>query len=356
MKIIRRVPWHSLPRSSESMILADVAQPVLRAVGIEATRVQALVSVTVAVLLPLCLQEDLRTLAPFSFLGNLGMLYTAGAMAMRYMGGDYAPGGRFLDDVPEALRPRFGNRGAVNALRGDGDRRGGALALINMLSTAFLAHYVAPRICSSSPPSSSDSSDRASSSSLVVVRASFFSAAAYLSAVSALGFLTFGSACSGFVLDNYSPRDRLMVAARLTVVVGVAFQYPLCFAGARDGALDLLLQWRGVPRSEEKRTDGDSDSLALNRFITLALLGAVTLAAAALADPSVLLSLSGATLGVALIYIYPAFVLRSVARGKGEKAARGDRVRCAFAVFLAAMGVAVGCLGTMLALGGLAED
>ena len=78
-----------------------------------------------------------------------------------------------------------------------------------------------------------------------------------------------------------------------------AFRYPLAFVGCRDGILEMLQ----VPK--EERTDAKLNTL------TYAILGFVTVAALTISDLSFIMSFGGATLGNALIYVYPAIMFRS---------------------------------------------
>jgi Transmembrane amino acid transporter protein len=63
-----------------SMILGDTFVSLLTTAGIVTTKVPTLIAVTTGVLLPLCLLKNLASLAPFSLVGSLGMIYTAVAM------------------------------------------------------------------------------------------------------------------------------------------------------------------------------------------------------------------------------------------------------------------------------------
>ena len=137
-----------------------------------------------------------------------------------------------------------------------------------------------------------------------VVGTSFGISILLFALVGSLGFLTFGSASSGLILNNYSTKDVLMNLSRVAVAVSIVFSFPLAFVGARDGWLDLLK----VPA--EKR----SDSL-LNKA-TLAIISVITLIATQLKELAFIMSFAGATLGNALIYIYPALMFRNA--GKHE--------------------------------------
>lgn len=110
-----------------SMVLADTFSSLL-----ETTRNFTLLAVTGLVLLPLCLLKNLKSLAPFSLLGVMGMAYTAVAMTIRFFDGSYAAEGQLLEQVAASLRPKFGNLGAASVLSPN------ALILVCMLSTAYM--------------------------------------------------------------------------------------------------------------------------------------------------------------------------------------------------------------------------
>lgn len=90
-------------------------------------------ALTTGLLLPLCLLKNLSSLAPFSLLGSIGMVYTALAMFWRYITKAYSATGKFGADMPTALQPAFGNIGASGIF----DPK--AAILLGMLSTAYMA-------------------------------------------------------------------------------------------------------------------------------------------------------------------------------------------------------------------------
>ncbi len=113
-----------------SMVLADTFSSLF-----ESSRNPTLLVTTGLVLLPLCLKKDLRSLAPFSLLGVIGMAYTAVAMTIRFLDGSYAMGeetGALAEQVASVLRPKFGNLGAASVFTPN------ALTLVCMLSTAYM--------------------------------------------------------------------------------------------------------------------------------------------------------------------------------------------------------------------------
>jgi hypothetical protein len=118
-----------------SMILGDTFCSLLSTAGVAATKVPVTLGLTATVLLPLCLMKNLSSLAPFSLVGSLGMLYTAIAMMIRYFGEAYVSTGKFGKDLSANLRPAFGTIGAEGMLTPS------AAILVGMLSTAYMVRY-----------------------------------------------------------------------------------------------------------------------------------------------------------------------------------------------------------------------
>ena len=199
-----------------SIVLTDTVTALLATAGIAATRTASLVGVTTTCLLPLCLLKNLSSLAPFSLLGTAGMMYTAVAMAIRYSQGAYAGtagvagAGKYLADVAANFRPAFGTKGASSVLGPD------ASILVGMLSTAYMAHFNAPKFFV-------ELKDNTIKRYNTVVGTSFGVSIAIFSAMAALGYLTFGSASSGLILNNYSNKDALMGFSRIAVAISLVF-------------------------------------------------------------------------------------------------------------------------------------
>ena len=196
---------------SYSMILADTFKNLLATIGIMTTRSNALLGVTGLVLLPLCLVKNLSTLAPFSLVGIMGMVYTSVAIGIRFFGGAYkSPAGRFLPDIAPTFQPAFGSEGAMAAISPN------SLILVCMLSTAYIAHFNAPRFFKELK---NNTMKRFSS----VTSWSFGISTAMYAAVSAMGFLTFGANADGLILNNYSTKDILISLSRFAVAVSLVF-------------------------------------------------------------------------------------------------------------------------------------
>lgn len=168
-----------------------------------------------------------------------------------------------------------------------------------------------------------------------VVSSSFGISIAIFSAIASLGFLTFGGGCSGLILNNYSTKDTLMSFSRIAVAISLVFSYPLAFQGARDGVLELF-----------KIKDRSNKTL---NAITVALLTMVTGMALKLKDVSFVLAMAGATLGNALIYVYPALMLRGAVK-KMDNPTAGLKREVNFAMTQAGVGIAFGIIGAKMAL------
>ena len=163
-----------------SMILADTFQNLFSTAGLNLSRSTTLLGITSTVLLPLCLLKDLASLAPFSLLGIIGMAYTTLAMAIRYFGGSYSlPAGKLLSSLAASKVPKFGNAGASAALSPN------SAILVCMLSTAYLAHYNAPKYFVELKDNTIERFNQ-------VVKYGFAASMSMFVAVTAFGFLTFG--------------------------------------------------------------------------------------------------------------------------------------------------------------------
>ena len=137
------------------------------------------------------------------------------------------------------------------------------------------------------------------------------------------------------ILNNYSTRDTLMSLSRVAVAVSLVFSYPLAFVGARDGIMDLL---------QLKNSEKTSNTL------TVGILSAVTVAALVIPDVSFVLAFGGATLGNALIYVFPAMMFRKAIAQKGKSATAGQKREVKVAMASALAGIGMGILGAVKAV------
>jgi len=189
-----------------SMVLADTFSKLLGK-----PRNLSLLGVTVGVLLPLCLKKNLKSLAPFSLAGVLGMGYTALAMTLRYLDGTYSmPEGSLATLVSPELQPAFGDKGWQSVFTPD------ALILVCMLSTAFMAHWNSSKFYL-------ELKNNTMPRFHTVVAFSFGISIILMALITALGYLTFGKTCSGLVLNNYATSDKWMSGSRIAVAISLVF-------------------------------------------------------------------------------------------------------------------------------------
>ena len=208
--------------------------------------------------------------------------------------------------------------------------------LESMLSTAYEAHFNAPLFYRELKDNTVPRYTR-------MVSTSFFASVITMIAVTAFGFLTFGGASSGFILNNYANSDRLASIARVFVASSIVFSYPLCFVGLRDGIREL----RGTKPGETK----------LRAEWTLGLVGVVTAVSLKLSDLGFVNSFGGALVGSGIVYSFPALMFlkplqRKAATGAGKLAGNVRREMAAnkgivvAGAVMAVLGCAVSVLET----------
>jgi len=192
-----------------SMILADTFTSIFATVGIPGmTRTKSLLTITGGILLPLCWLKNLSSLAPFSLLGTLGMVYTTLAMGIRYFQKAYTNG--MFPVVSPELAPSFGIVGIEGAFTPN------VFILVCMLSTAFMAHFASPKYFTELKNNTLERFNK-------VVSVSFGISIALFSLITSLGYLTFGAASDGLILNNYSTKDTLMSISRIAVAASLVF-------------------------------------------------------------------------------------------------------------------------------------
>jgi hypothetical protein len=141
---------------------------------------------------------------------------------------------------------------------------------------------------------------------------------------------------NGLILNNYATSDVLMSISRVAVLVSLVFSYPLAFTGARGAVLDMF-------------KIKDRSNAMLNK-VTLVCLSLVTAAACSLRDVSFVLSFAGATLGNALIYVFPAIMFRGSVNKLGDGATKGQKLEAKAASLIALLGIGMGGIGATMAV------
>ena len=287
------------------------------------TRSNVLLLLTATVLLPLCCVKNLSTLAPFSLVGILGMVYTGIVIGLRFFDGSYRlPDGKFLADLK--LPPSFAGAAAGASSSGSGGSAASlspllnpkSLILVSMLSTAYIAHFNAPKFYKELKGANT----QPKRFHLAVVATSFATSVLFYCVVSSLGYLTFGSSTAGMILSNYSTKDVLVSLSRFAVGLSLIFSYPLLFVGLRDGIVDLINQISPLLNKNNKKrrkplvlTESQSD-----RF-TVGLVSLITAFALKITDLTFVASMSGALLGTSLIFIFPTLMFRSALENESER-------------------------------------
>ena len=287
-------------------------------------RQNVILVLTALVLFPLNSLKSLAALAPFSLLGLGGTLYTAIVMAIRYFDKSYAVGGKFYTALAASARPVFGKGGGLNMK---------AFVLLSMLSTAFIAHYGAPQF-------HRELKDNTLPRFNKVTTLAFGASIAIFAFMMSTGFLTFGGATAGFVLNNYASNDGLITIARLAIGLSIITGHPFTFSALREGILDLA-----------KVTDmGKRTSLL--RPLTIGLLALLTALAMVLKDVGFVVSVSGAGFGAALMFVVPAIMnicnLKAVAKAKGTELPQGQKLEILANKAMIGVGVLMGILGVTI--------
>jgi len=314
----------ALANLAYSTILSQTFRSLFQTVGIELSNIQCLLIITIVGIFPLCLLKSLHVLAPFSVIGTAGIIMTAVAMVVRYSDGSYQAGGEFYDDLSVDLKPTFGHRNLVWSVQ--------ILPFICMLFEAFIMHYNSPRYYAELKQASIPRF-------ATVVAWSFGLAAMIFVTMACAGYLTFGSHCDGFILNNYSPHDPLATLSRLAIAFSTLLTYPLVFMGFRDGVLDIL----EVPA--EKQTSSNVNVL------TIVLLSIITLIACFVSDLGLINAVGGGTLAAAIVFIFPALMYRQAVKDRGDRATSWQHREVIIALALMVFGVTLGIAGTWEALG-----
>jgi len=307
-----------------SIIIADSFSSLFGATpgfpALLAQRTNVIVWMTSLVLLPLCMLKSFAPLAPFSLLGILGTVFTGAVIALRLLDGSYAPGGQFHEAIAASLRPSLLSGSSSPLLSPM------VFVLVSMLSTSFIAHYNAPKFYT-------ELENRSIPKLNKVVQNSFNFCTAAFAFIMGCGYLTFGGASQGLILNNYAEQDVLAKMCRLAIGASIVFGYPLTFVGIRDGVLSLL--GRKAP------------STRTQTVTTLVLLAVVSTLAVFLRDVGFVVSLGGALLGSCIIYIFPAIIF---VKTMAQKVATGEVVETPAVKREVLLNKGITALGVLLAI------
>jgi amino acid permease len=171
-----------------------------------------------------------------------------------------------------------------------------------------------------------------------VVVSSFSISALYYVFVTSFGFLTFGGASAGMILNNYSTHDILASISRACVGFSLIFGYPLIFVGFRDAMLDVFL----IP--QELQTAANLNA------ITIVLLTLITILAMFLEDLGVVVAFGGGGLSTIVVFIVPTLMFNKSIELLGDKATPQHKQETILATLLMYFGTFIGVVGVVLAL------
>ena len=304
-----------------------------------AARWRLLSATTALVLTPLCLLRSFALLGYTSLLGIAGTAYTVVVMGLRCFDGTYARGGVHHTALVAAAQAK----GVAAALPSFGSttRPASAFVLVSMLSTAFIAHYNAPRFYQ-------DLKDRSVKRFAVLTALGFGGGVAFFLAMMSLGFLTFGGSTMGFILNNYASSDGLASAARVAILASMVFGYPLTFVSLRDGVLELAGAGQGSAPVSWRTKDAAG----------VALLALLTAVSSNLRNLGLVSSVGGAILGSAIIYIFPCLgflaatqVRLGALEAANDPAAKGLRLERAASRAGIVLGALFAVLGVKVSVG-----
>ena len=316
-----------------TMVIGDSFSSIFSAWGLPsliASRSGAIVFLTALGTLPLSLLPSLSALGFTSLLGVGGLLYTAAFMVARVRA--YKPGTALHTAVPTALRPRFDSALAFSPK---------VFVLVSILASAFLCHFVAPNFYNELAPgegAAADAGPRKMKRFSLLTASSFALSAVLTGVVMTAGFLTFGGASDGYILNNYAPTDRLAQLARVAIGSQIVFTYPFLHLGLRESTTALLKAVTGEAPPRVPTSVGIIPlvtALAL-RVTNLGLIAAVT----------------GALVSTSIGYILPSLMLgqtlaRRVADGDNSS---GTRLELLAARAITALGVALAGIGVYAAV------
>lgn len=233
------------------------------------------------ILFPLCSLKNMAALAPFSILGLGGMLYTAAYMAVRYADKSYLAGGQYFGELAVRYKPLFNTRPGKFISKQ-------TFQLLSMLSTAYIAHFNAPKFYAELDNPTIPRYNK-------MVSGAFGISMVFFTVIMGLGYKTFGGNCAGLILNNYAANDVGAILARLMVGGAIITSYPFCFSALRDGLLDL----QGMNGAKRESMIGTYN---------LGLLSLVTAIALVLKDVGFVVGLSGAMFGPILLLVLPALM------------------------------------------------
>lgn len=188
--------------------------------------------ITLGVLYPLSKLKSLAALAKVSMVGVLGTFLTCVVMLLRCLpGGPYdtlaKTGGEFLPDLAPHLIPSFGKLATSSVLSPS------ISILASMAGTAYLTQF-----------SAHDFYNGLRNTNLkrygILTTLGYVITTLINIAIMSFGFLTFGGASQGIILNNYSTKDFGATMCRAVVAISLIGSYPIMLRAIKSSFLELV--------------------------------------------------------------------------------------------------------------------
>ena len=144
------------------------------------------------------------------------------------------------------------------------------------------------------------------------------------------GYLTFGGAADGYILNNYASTDRLAQLARMAIGGSIVTTYPLLHQGLRDTVQEALAQ-KGID--------------APRQAVTVAMVLGIMLIGMKITDLGIVAAVSGALVSTSLVYVLPSIMFGQMLAARKDKTGGaklellGSRLITVIGVFMVGVGM-----------------
>lgn len=343
-----------------------------------------ILSVTISILFPLSNLKSLAALAPMSVLGTAGTILTTIFMVLRcpavVPGSPYSVAsgavGKFAAAAAPNLAPQFGSFHNIFSPA--------ALIIASMSTTAYLGHFNAPAFYhgfkkpqsakdGATPVVDTEDNEKAMRNYGKMTAFGFVGCTLMNVIIMAMGFLTFGGNSAGVVLNNYATGDKGAVFSRLLMTISVIGGYPFMVRGCRENFVQLYnkLKKGGCQHGRmnvalshtiltllfvsDTHSTGERASQAnVEKWVVHCVMAIATSLALVISDAGLVVSLVGAIMGSAIIYVFPAMMFLSHS-GKRMKAAGGIasrrmKLERLTSRFLTTFGIVAGVIGATVSV------
>lgn len=282
------------------------------------SRMSAIMTLSVVLLIPVCLQPNLQGLAFTSALGLAAMGY---AVCLIFYDAFTSPSLNVGDNAVPTMEVNLG-----------------VFEAIALFSHSFVAHYNAPGLFHEM-----ENNTLGRWGGLIGV--SYIVAILVYGAFSYAGVTRFGMTTEGNLLRMFEPTTPVL-CAWIAIGISTAMTYPLVFAGFRESAIGLLCKFRGtVP---EKLSPEKYESL--RRTLTVIFVLGSAVIGGICDDLGIANALAGSVTGCLITFIFPGLMFYAAL---GDLSRRAHSAPPSFA-FLRGTAVAVTALGFVFMVVGTA--